>query len=56
MELLVVFALFVFMLTLLCFFDATVFSVNKDLYKRKQQKLSSANGIAVIALHAMCNV
>jgi len=32
MDLVVVFALFVVMLALL-FFDATVFSVNKDLYK-----------------------
>jgi len=32
MDLVVVFALFVFMLALLCFFDATVFPVNKDLY------------------------
>jgi len=32
MDLVVVFALFVFMLTLLFSFDATVFSVNKDLY------------------------
>jgi len=32
MDLVVVFALFVFMLALLCFFDATVSSVNKDLY------------------------
>jgi len=32
MDLVVVFALFVFMLALLCFFDATVFSMNKDLY------------------------
>jgi len=31
MDLVVVFALFVFMLALLCFFNATVFSVNKDL-------------------------
>jgi len=30
----VVFALFVFMLVLLCFSVATVFSVNKDLYKK----------------------
>jgi len=29
MDLVVVFALFVFMLALMCFFDATVFSVNK---------------------------
>jgi len=37
MDLVVVFALFVFMLALLCFsFDATVFSVNKDLYKMKR--------------------
>jgi len=33
MDLVVVFASFVFMLALLCFFDAVVFSVNKDLYK-----------------------
>jgi len=32
MDLVVVFALFVFMLALLCFCVATVFSVNKDLY------------------------
>jgi len=32
MDFVVVFALFVFMLALLWFFDATVFSVNKDLY------------------------
>jgi len=32
MDLVIVFALFVFMFALLCFFDATVFSVNKDLY------------------------
>jgi len=31
MDLIVVFALFVFMLALLCFFVATAFSVNKDL-------------------------
>jgi len=34
MDLVVVFALFVFMLALLCFCVATVFSVNKDLYNR----------------------
>jgi len=33
MDLVVVFALFVFMLPLPCFCVATVFSVNKDLYK-----------------------
>jgi len=33
MDLVVVFALFVFMLALLCFFDAAVFSVDKVLYK-----------------------
>ena len=32
MDLVVVFALFVFMLALLCFCVATVFSANKDLY------------------------
>jgi len=32
MDLVVVFALFVFMLALLCFLDATVFSVNKNLH------------------------
>jgi len=32
MDLVVVFAWFVFMLALLFFFDATVLSVNKDLY------------------------
>ena len=32
MDLVVVFALFVFMLALLCFCVATVFSTNKDLY------------------------
>ena len=32
MDLVVVFALFVFMLALLCSCVATVFSVNKDLY------------------------
>ena len=32
MDLVIVFALFVFMLALLCFCDATVFSANKDLY------------------------
>jgi len=32
MDLVVVFALFVFMLALLCFCVADVFSVNKDLY------------------------
>jgi len=32
MDLVVVFALFVFMLVLLCFYVATVFSANKDLY------------------------
>jgi len=32
MDLIVVFALFVFMLALLCFCVATIFSVNKDLY------------------------
>ena len=32
MDLVVVFALFVFMLALLCFCVATFFSVNKDLY------------------------
>jgi len=32
MDLVVVFPLFIFMLALLCFFDATVFTVNKDLY------------------------
>ena len=31
----VVFALFVFMLALLCFYVATVFSVNKDLYNNR---------------------
>jgi len=31
-DLIVVFALFVFMLALLCFCVATIFSVNKDLY------------------------
>jgi len=33
MDLVVVFALIVFMLVLLCFCVAAVFSVNKDLYK-----------------------
>ena len=33
-DLVVVFALFVFMLALLCFCVATVFSENKDLYKQ----------------------
>jgi len=33
MDLIVVFALFVFMLALLYFCVATIFSVNKDLYK-----------------------
>jgi len=33
MDLVVVFALFVFMLALLCVFVATVFLANKDLYK-----------------------
>ena len=33
MDLVAVFALFVFMLALLCFYVATVFSVNKYLYK-----------------------
>ena len=37
MVLVVVFALFVFMLALLCFCVATVFSVNKDLYKISTQ-------------------
>jgi len=32
MDLVVVFALFVFMLALLCFCVAAVFSTNKDLY------------------------
>ena len=35
MDLIVVFALFVFMLALLCFCVANVFSVNKDLYNEK---------------------
>jgi len=38
MDLVVVFALFVFMPAQLCFFDATVFSVNKDLYNTDKQK------------------
>ena len=37
MDLIVVFALFVFMLPLLCFCVAAVFSVNKDLYKSKSR-------------------
>ena len=36
-DLVVVLALCVYMLALLCFRVATVFSVNKDLYKRKTQ-------------------
>ena len=37
MDLVVVFALFVFMLALLFFCVAAVFSVNKDLYKSKSR-------------------
>jgi len=35
MDLVAVFALFAFMLALLCFCVAAVFSVNKDLYYKK---------------------
>jgi len=38
MDLVVVFALFVFMLALLCFCVATVFSVNKDLYIKEKRR------------------
>jgi len=41
MDLVVVFALFVFMLALLCFCVATVFSVNKDLYKMPYDKTTN---------------
>jgi len=39
MDLVVVFALFVFMPALLCFFDTTITSVNKDLYKQPREQL-----------------
>ena len=45
MDLVVVFALFVFMLALLCFCVATAFSVNKDLYTRNNTCDSTAAGV-----------
>ena len=45
MDLVVVFALFVFMLALLCFCVATVFSANKDLYTRNNTCDSTAAGV-----------
>jgi len=54
MDLVVVFALFVFMLALLCFGVATVFSVNKDLsYKIQRTSLST---FSALKLHLYAEV
>jgi len=45
MDLVVVFASFVFMLALLCFCVATVFAVNKDLYITASHASTSSCGI-----------
>ena len=45
MDLVVVFALFVFMLALLCFCVATVFSANKDLRKSGNTDVGDDGGL-----------